>query len=259
VKDGLESPAMPEKPDEGDGRWPADGAPALAAPAVPSPGWLVADGPVFVARAANQLFVAAIACLTAWRPLSSTPLPDPAPSPRRSWSAFSPAEPAAAEAAPVAARKPALGVFELFGLPISSAGNGTGAGLDPGAPGAPAAPEPEDEEAADEGAEDEGEEVEPSVTASSGSGSAPFWPTAALAADRDVPDADDADRDVPDRVRDEDMVPLSSMDSAVSASGSTSCPDGATITDGSVARPASSTPSSSVPNGAPFVPSAEIT
>jgi hypothetical protein len=34
------------------------------------------------------LFVAAIACLTAWRPLSSTPLPDPAVSPRPSSSAF---------------------------------------------------------------------------------------------------------------------------------------------------------------------------
>lgn len=46
------------------------------------------DGPVFNARAANQLFVAAIACLTAWRPLSSTPLPDPAVSPRPSSSGF---------------------------------------------------------------------------------------------------------------------------------------------------------------------------
>jgi hypothetical protein len=94
---------------------------------------------------------------------------------------------------------------------MSSAGNGTGAGLDA------TAPEPEAP-----GAEDEGEEDEPPVTASSGTGSAPFLSAAPLAAGRDVPDVDDADRDVPDRVRDEDMVPLSSIVSAASASGSTS-------------------------------------
>jgi hypothetical protein len=113
---------------------------------------------------------------------------------------------------------------------MSSAGNGTGAWLDAAAartedpvPEEPAPEEDEEDEGEeDEGAEDDGEEEAPSVTASSGTGSAPFWPTAALAADRDVPDADDADRDVPDRVRDEDMVPLSSIVSAVSASGSTS-------------------------------------
>jgi hypothetical protein len=120
------------------------------------------------------------------------------------------------------------GVFELLGLPMSSAGNGTGAWLDAAAartedpvPEEPA-PEEDEEDEGEEEAEDEGEEEAPSVTASSGTGSAPFWPAAALAADRDVPDADDADRDVPDRVRDEDMVPLSSIVSAVSASGSTS-------------------------------------
>jgi hypothetical protein len=191
------------------------------------------------------LFVAAIACRTAWRPVSSMPLPEPAASPRRSWSGFSLAFSlafSAAEPALVAARKPAPGVFGLFGLPIPSAGNGTGAWLDAAA-----------------GEDADGEDAGASVTASSGAGSAPFWMAAVLAADREVPDADDADRDVPDRARDEDMVPLSSIVSAVSASGSTSWPDGATITDGSVARPASSTPSSSVPNGAPFVPSAEIT
>jgi hypothetical protein len=170
------------------------------------------DGPVFAARAANQLFVAAIACLTAWRPLSSTPLPDPGVSPRRSSSAFSPAkppaaEPAAAEPTPVAARKPVLGVFEFRGRPMSSAGNGTGAGPDAAAP-----------EAREPGAD---EEDEPSVTPSSGTGSAPLRPTAPLAAGRDVLDVDDADRDVPDRVRDEDIVPLSSIVSALSASGST--------------------------------------
>jgi len=107
------------------------------------------------------------------------------------------------------------GVFELLGLPMSSAGNGTGAWLDA------AAPRTEDA-APEEPAPEEDEEGASSVTASPGTGSAPFWPAAALAADRDAPDADDADRDVPDRVRDEDMVPLSSIVSAVSASGSTS-------------------------------------
>jgi hypothetical protein len=139
------------------------------------------------------------------------------------------AEPPAAELAPVAARKPVPGVFELLGLPMSSAGNGTGAWLDVAAPRTedpgPEEPAPEEREDDDDcegdDCEGEGEEAS-SVTASPGTGSAPFWPTAALAADRDVPDADDADRDVPDRVRDEDMVPLSSIVSAVSASGSTS-------------------------------------
>jgi hypothetical protein len=231
---GLGAPLEPFAPDEGDRRSPAPGPAAAAAPAAPSPDWLEADASVFSERA-NQLFVAAIACRTAWRPVSSTPLPDPPVSPRRSSSGFSLTF-SAAEPALAAARKPAPGVFGLFGLPIPSAGNG-GAG--------------------DEGAGDEGAGA--SVTPSSGAGSAPFWVAAVLAADREVPDADDADRDVPDRARDEDMVPLSSIVSAVSAPGSTSWPDGATITDGSVARPASSTPSSSVPNGAPFVPSAEIT
>jgi hypothetical protein len=230
VKDGLG-----EEADDEDVR---SLAPALAAS---SPAWLVAFESVLDERA-NQLFVAAIACLTAWRPVSRTPLPEPAVSPGRSSSVFSPddAAPAAVEAAPaaveaaaalaelapVAARKPALGVFELLGFPISSAGNGTGAWLDPAPPRAPepglpgllALPDPD---ASAEGAEDAGEEEEASVTAPSGAESAPFW-LAALAADRDAPDPDDPDRDVSDRVRDEDMTPLSSIDSAVPASGSTS-------------------------------------
>lgn len=39
-------------------------------------------GLAFAARAVNQLFVAAIACRTAWRPLSSLPFPAVAPSSR---------------------------------------------------------------------------------------------------------------------------------------------------------------------------------
>jgi hypothetical protein len=265
VKDGVRPPAKPEEPvdsaepgDLGDAAEPdgARAAPAPAAPAALSPGWLVADESVFNERA-NQLLVAAIACLTAWRPVSSMPLPGPALSPPGSSSGFSPAFSAAGPALGTA-RKPAPGVFERFRLLISSAGNGTRTW--PDAAASPSAPEAGLPAPAGLGTSDDGEEASAaSVTASSGTGSAPLLLAAALAADRDVPDADDADRDVPDRARDEDMVPLSSIVSAVSASGSTSWPDGATITDGSVARPASSTPSSSVPNGAPFVPLAEIT
>ncbi len=180
---------------------------------------------------ANQLFVAAIACLTAWRPVSSTPLPEPALSARRVSSGFSgdvasaaaepapvrdepapvrgeaapvraepapapgPApvepEPAPVAPAPAVARKPAAGVFEPFGFPISSAGNGTGAWLDLPAP--PRAPEPglsappdpgasaereaeeEGEGEEEEGEEEEGEEEEADdEAASSGPESAPF-------------------------------------------------------------------------------------
>ena len=44
-------------------------------------GWdsCLAAGSAFAERAVNQLFVAAIACRTAWRPVSSLPFPDPAP------------------------------------------------------------------------------------------------------------------------------------------------------------------------------------
>jgi hypothetical protein len=75
VKDGLRSPAIPGEPEE-------SAEPDGLGDAAES------DGPVFVEREANQLFVAAIACLTAWRPLSSTPLPDPGVSPRSSSSFF---------------------------------------------------------------------------------------------------------------------------------------------------------------------------
>jgi hypothetical protein len=285
--DGAAEPfalAEPFAPDEGDRRSPAPVPTALAAAAEPSPVLLVA-GESALGKRANQLFVAAIACRTAWRPLSRTPFPGPAVSPCWSSSAFSVAfspasaaepapapAPAAAEPVPDGARKPAPGVFELFRLPISSAGNGTGAWPEDDAPdeGADDAPDEGADDAPDEGADDEGtgeegageegageegagdEDEEASVTAPSGAGSSPFLLPAALAADRDVPDADDADRDVSDRVRDEDMVPLSSVVLAVSASGSTSWPDGATNTDGSLARPAWSTPSSSVPKWCPF-------
>lgn len=68
---------------------------------------------------ANQLFVAAIACRTAWRPLSSTPFPDDAESPGCSL----PAAPFSAAAASVLAGL----ALRPLDLPIASAGNGTGA------------------------------------------------------------------------------------------------------------------------------------
>jgi hypothetical protein len=78
----------------------------------------------------NQLVVAATACRTAWRPLSSTALAavaaPPASPERPSPSAESAAEPEAeAEADSEADPEPAEPTGEPFGLPISSAGNGT--------------------------------------------------------------------------------------------------------------------------------------
>jgi hypothetical protein len=68
----------------------------------------------------NQLVVAAIACLTAWRPLSSTPLAvDTRPSERPSLSFGSAADPL------LAASDSVTRCAEPFLLPISSAGNGT--------------------------------------------------------------------------------------------------------------------------------------
>jgi len=68
----------------------------------------------------NQLVVAAIACLTAWRPLSSTPLVvDTRPSERPSLSFGSAADPLPAASDSV------TGCAEPFLPPISSAGNGT--------------------------------------------------------------------------------------------------------------------------------------
>jgi hypothetical protein len=65
VKDGLRS---------GAGK---DGLSFAAVPVPsPSPSLGRSAESVFVDRA-NQLFVAAIACRTAWRPLSSTLVPDP--------------------------------------------------------------------------------------------------------------------------------------------------------------------------------------
>jgi hypothetical protein len=68
----------------------------------------------------NQLVVAAIACLTAWRPLSSTPLAvDTRPSERPSLSFGSGADPL------LAASDSVTRCAEPFLLPISSAGKGT--------------------------------------------------------------------------------------------------------------------------------------
>jgi hypothetical protein len=152
VKDGFRSAddtaeeAEEDGPGEGDGGSDddkedgADGADEAGekggrsltpVPAAPSVAWLV--GCVSVFDRANQLFVAAIACRTAWRPLSSMPLPDPAASARLSPSeslAAGAASDAAGAVAPTEAEAgPAAEAFELFGLPMSSAGKGTGAWL----------------------------------------------------------------------------------------------------------------------------------
>ena len=60
------------------------------------------------------------------------------------------------------------------------------------------------------------------------------------------------ERELPVLARDDDMVPLSTTASADSPSGSTSGPDGAAMSGPCVARPASSTPSSSVLTDAPL-------
>jgi len=160
-------------------------------------GSCLAAGSAFAERAVNQLFVAAIACRTAWRPLSSLPFPDPVPFSR----------------SPLSRASRVSGVpedsgEELFGLPIASAGNGTG-GWSCEAPLA----------------------------------SASAWALSAFPA---------APRPLSELVRDEDIALLSTTAFAVSPSGSAFWPGGATIRGGSVARPASSTPSSLVPIGAPL-------
>jgi hypothetical protein len=112
-----------------------------------------------------------------------------------------------------------------FALRIVSAGNGTGV-LDPAstvsssavASGAAASVSPEVEE----------------------------FPLAA-AARFDAPE-----REFPVPVGDEDMTPLSAIVSAASPSGSAIRSGGAMMSGGWVVRPASSTPSSSVLNGAPM-------
>lgn len=63
---------------------------------------------------------------------------------------------------------------------------------------------------------------------------------------------DAPDRELPLPVRDDDMMPLSTIVSAASPSGSAIRSGGAMMSGGGVVRPASSTPSSSVLNGAPM-------
>lgn len=60
------------------------------------------------------------------------------------------------------------------------------------------------------------------------------------------------ERDFPVLVRDDDMMPLSTIVSVASPSGSTFRPGGAMMSGGWVVRPASSTPSSLVLNGPPM-------
>jgi hypothetical protein len=162
---------------------------------------------LFAVRAANQLLVAAIACLTVDRPLSSLPFGTGAA--LAGWSESS-AESGTSEAsgAPEASEASAE---EVLDLPIWSAGRGTGGWLAEACPFA--------------------------------SRSAPWSPPRFT-----LP--------VSTLLRDELITSFSAVASTVPSSGSISRPDGATIRDGSVARPALSTPSSSVTTG-PLLLSAE--
>ena len=176
--------------DAGEGCAGDDGAGALLLGLGSCLGSCLPAGSAFAERAVNQLFVAAIACRTAWRPLSNLPFPDPVPFSRSPLSRAS-----------RVAGVPEDSDEELFGLPIASAGNGTGGW----------------------------------------SCEAPSASASALSAFPAAP------RPLSELVRDGDIALLSTTASAVSPSGSASWPGGATIRGGSVARPASSTPSSLCP------------
>ena len=115
----TEGPGAPEPELDGGGAMieppGTAGAACLGAVAASSE----SEAPLF-ADGLNQLVVAAIACLTAWRPLSSTPLAvDTRPSERSSLSFGSAADPL------LAASDSVTRCAEPFLLPISSAGNGT--------------------------------------------------------------------------------------------------------------------------------------
>lgn len=154
---------------------------------------------LFAVRAANQLLVAAIACLTVDRPPSSLPFGTGAA--LAGWSELS-GESGASEASGASEGS----AEEVFGLPIWSAGSGTDGWLAEACPFA--------------------------------STSVPWSPPRFT-----LP--------VSTLLRDELITSFSAVASTVPSSGSMSRPDGATIRDGSVARPALSTPSSSVTTGAP--------
>jgi hypothetical protein len=169
---------------------------------------LAPDESFFADRVVSQLLAAAIA----WRPLSSMPFGDVAPS----GSSLSSGEFGESRE-------------ELLCLPISSAGNGgTGDWLRAAVRSLTSAS---------------------ALSARSGAELAEFSSSsfAALAPDCAASELDDFDL-----VRDEDMTSLSTVASAVCSSESISRPRGATIRDGSVTFPASSTPSSSIPTGAPL-------
>jgi hypothetical protein len=151
------------------------------------PAWSESEASLF-ADGLNQLVVAAMACLTAWRPLSSTPLAvETRPSEWPSLSFGSAADPLLPVSDSVTR------CAGPFFLPISSAGNGT--------------------------------RLEESSAAP------PLW-------------CDEAPFEA---MASSDMTSFSVTASGALTSGSISRPGGATIRGGSGARPASSTPSSSVP------------
>jgi hypothetical protein len=214
LKDGLRSSAGLSADGAG---LPADeaGLPADEAELPAGAVFSWAGESLFADRALNQLFAAVAACRTAWRPLSSMPFGDP--------SALPGLAPSSGES------------DKLLDLPIPSAGNGTGCGLRVAVPSAAAeftlsaAALPAALPASAVSAPELAEFSASSVTA--------------LASARGVPESDEPGG----LVRGDDMTSLSAVASTVSSSGSISRPDGATIREGSVARPALSTPSSSVP------------
>jgi hypothetical protein len=99
------------------------------------------------------------------------------------------------------------------------------------------------------------ESVAPSLLASSFA-VFPLAPVSGVACARDAPLAPlapvDPERELPDLARDDDIEPLSTITPSPSTSGSDSRRSGAVMNGDRVFDPASSTPSSSVPNWMPL-------
>lgn len=219
VKEGRRSPGekaeVPEVPGFAGGAMIEPGAAGGEGleEAGPGPACALSSAAASLFDGLNQPLVAAIAFLTAWRPLSSTAL-GPVAGPVE-W----PSPLTGSVADGLAA---AESWAEPFFLPMSSAGNGTLVTRC---------------STSDAPLRREADPPPLAVTESSrlagasASSFAAFWL---------------AGFDDPDPVRDADMSSFSTTASEAVTSGSMSRPGGATITGGSVARPASSTRSSSV-------------
>src|SRR6202044_3683374 len=95
------------------------------------------------------------------------------------------------------------------------------------------------------------ESLTPSLLASSGAAAA-LAAARGVACVRDAPAPVDPERELPDLVRDDDIELLLMTAPSPSASGSESSNCGVVMNGDCVVDPASSTPSSSVPNGAPL-------